>query len=82
MQDKLNRQAAAYINGLRATVQALWRKACEFDGIPADSQFVIFSEANKFHEFYNIAMRRYLEACREYESGGYVGLQIQNGRTH
>ena len=65
-----------YLAGLRTTIGQLWAKACEADGLPADSSFVIFSEGNRFAPFYDQAMTQYLAACREYEAGGYVGLQL------
>lgn len=65
-----------FIAGMARTVKALWAKACEFDGIPVDSTFVVWSEGNKFAPFYERAMTQYLDACREYEAGGYVGVRI------
>lgn|GEM_PF-6559150 len=79
-QEALNRQGQQYIASLAATARQLWGKACEFDGILADSKFVVFSKDNKFAEFYNIAMCRLVEARAEYAAGGYVGLQMKDSR--
>ena len=65
-----------FIVSMARTVKALWAKACEFDGIPVDSTFVVWSEGNKFAPFYERAMTQYLDACNEYEAGGYVGVRI------
>ncbi len=73
-QDRI--EGEKYIAGMRNTVRALWLKACEFDHIPSHSSFVVFSAENKYEQFYQIAMKQYLDACREYEAGGYVGLRI------
>jgi hypothetical protein len=65
-----------FIAGMAATVKQLWVKACEADQIPPGSQFVVWSEGNKFAPFYERAMAQYLDACAEYEAGGYVGVRI------
>ena len=75
-QHQINRTGQRYIDGLKAVCRDLWRKACEFDGIPSDSKFVEFSEGNRFAEFYNKAMIQLLEAQAQYKAGGYVGLKI------
>ena len=80
-QEQLNKQARDYIVGLRNTAQQLWIKACEFDGIPADSKFVVFSDENKFAKFYGIAMGQMFDARQQFADGGYVGLRIQQGRA-
>ena len=79
-QRKINRQGQQYIASLEATARQLWVKACEFDGIPADSKFVVFSKENKFARFHNTAMCHLVEARAEYAAGGYVGLQIKDVR--
>jgi hypothetical protein len=66
-----------YLARLRATVKACWARSCEADGIPVDSSLVVWSDGNKFAPFYERAMTQYLDACREYEAGGYVGVRIQ-----
>jgi hypothetical protein len=66
-----------YLARLRATVKACWQRACEADGIAPESTLVVWSEGNKIAPFYERAMTQYLEACREYEAGGYVGVRIQ-----
>jgi hypothetical protein len=44
---------------LLTVARSLWKEACGFDGIDPDSKFVVFSDGNKFAEFYNTAMHRY-----------------------
>ena len=75
-QAKINRQGQKYINGLRVTARQLWIKACEFDGIPSESKFVVFSDGNKFVPFYDKAHNQLMEAISQYKAGGYVGLKI------
>ena len=74
-QDRL--EGRKYILTLAATVRAGWARACELDGVPADSTFVVFSDGNKVAPFYERAMAQYLESCRQYEAGGYVGVTLQ-----
>ena len=81
LQEKLNNKARQTITAARNTVGQCWRQACEFDDIPADSKFVVFSDGNPYAKWYNLAMTEYLRLCREYENGGYVGLTIKNGRA-
>jgi hypothetical protein len=73
-QDRI--EGRKFLANMAATVKQLWEKACEFDGIPADSTFVVWSAENKFGKFYNIAINQYMDAQREYEAGGYVGVRI------
>lgn len=67
--------------------QAAWawkrayQAACEHDGIPTDSKFVVFSDGNPFRQFVDKAANEYFARRREYEAGGYVGLQIHQGRA-
>ena len=75
-QERMNKQGRDYIIAIRNTARVLWIKACEAEGVPSDSKFVVFSKENKFAEFYNIAMLRLQEAEAEYRAGGYVGLKI------
>jgi len=76
LQERLNRQGQAYISNLAATARQLWLKACDFDAIPPTTSFVVFSDGNKFAQFYNTCMARMFEARQEYAAGGYVGLTI------
>lgn len=62
------------------TASQLWQKACEFDGIPPDSKFVVFSSENKYARFHGLAMQRYFEAQHEAKAGGYVGLTLSGVR--
>ncbi len=80
IQEKLNKQGKNYINTLAYTVKVLWAKACEFDNIDPKESFVIFSKENKFEKFYNIAVKQYWEARRQYACGGYVGLFIAKNK--
>lgn len=80
-QERLNAQARKHIAGLANTARLLWTKACEQDQIQPDSKFVVFSEGNKFAEFYNICIGQLFAARREYACGGYVGLTISHGKA-
>jgi hypothetical protein len=80
-QERLNRQGQQYIAALRIAVKAAWDKACEHDKIDPKASFVVFSKTNPYEAFYQKAMAEYLEAGRQYAAGGYVGLQIVNGRA-
>lgn len=77
-QERINKQGRDYIEDLRAVVAQLWEKCCEEDGIPPDSKFVVFSEANKYMQFYNNAMTQLMEASASYKAGGYVGLRVDD----
>jgi hypothetical protein len=37
-------------------IKELWAKACEYDNIPADSKFVVFSNDNPYVADYNRAV--------------------------
>ena len=75
-QHQINRTGQRYIDGLKAVCRELWIKACEFDGIPSESKFVVFSDGNKFVPFYDKAHNQLMEAISQYKAGGYVGLKI------
>lgn len=75
-QERINKQGRDYIQELRAVVRQLWVECCEADGIPPDSKFVVFNDANKFMPFYNNALQQLWEAEAQYRAGGYVGLKI------
>lgn len=77
LQGKINAQGLAYIESIRATVAQLWQKACEQDGIPPESKFVVFSPDNKYVQFHNRAVGILSQAEAEYRAGGYVGLKIE-----
>jgi hypothetical protein len=66
---------------LAHVVHQLWEKCCEEDDIAVDSKFAVFSKENRFVPFYERAKTMYDEALSEYNAGGYVGLQILNGRA-
>lgn len=80
-QERLNAQGRKHIAGLANTAKVLWAKACEHDEIPTDSKFVVFSDGNKFAEFYNICIGQLFQARREFACGGYVGLTISRGKA-
>jgi len=42
------------------TISELWQKACEYDGIPIDAKFVVFSDDNPWQKQYNKAMTLYI----------------------
>lgn len=76
-QEKINKQGQQYINGLANTISELWKKACDFDNVPPDSKFVVFSDGNKFAKLHNQATAQLQEARAAYAAGGYVGQQIR-----
>jgi len=78
---KIFKDGQKHIRNLEATRQHLWVKACEHDGIPPDSKFVVFSEDNPFIPFHSKVQLELWAAIREYQAGGYVGLVIANGRA-
>jgi hypothetical protein len=49
---------------LARTVKALWAEACKFDGIPAESKFVVLSDENPYSKAYNEAMGDFMEALK------------------
>jgi hypothetical protein len=57
-----------------------WRRAyeaaCKHDGIPVGAKFAAFSAGNPFAPFVDRAAAEYFACKREYEAGGYVGLQL------
>uniref|UniRef100_A0A7C2EIN5 Uncharacterized protein n=1 Tax=Ammonifex degensii TaxID=42838 RepID=A0A7C2EIN5_9THEO len=75
--EKLNKQAQKYIASLAATALDLWRKACEYDNIPPESKFVVFSADNPYVLFYNRILTELQEARQQYAASGYVGLTIK-----
>lgn len=79
--DWIVRNGEVYIQGLRNTVQELWKRMCEEDGIPPDSRFVIFSPDNKYQPLYNNALQELWNAQAQFKAGGYVGLKIVGGRA-
>lgn len=81
-QKEINRTGQKYIVGLRQAVHGLWVKMCEEDKIPPDSEFVVFSDDNKFMPFYNQALTQLGEAEEQYRAGGYVGLKIGNRQVN
>ena len=46
------------------TIKQLWDKACEYDRIPFDSKFVVFSDHNPWMKKYNFAISAYLKSTR------------------
>ena len=80
---KLHKQGQQTIVGLQRTVKSIWASMCEEDGIQANSKFVVFSEETnaKYQVYYNKALDELRRAIAEYQAGGYVGLQIVNGKA-
>ncbi|MBD3263787.1 MAG: hypothetical protein GF375_01640, partial [Candidatus Omnitrophica bacterium] len=54
------------VEHLQGQVKELWKKACEYEGIPVDSKFVIFSKDNPYNEAYNRAMTQYMKVKKEF----------------
>lgn len=79
IQEQLNKAGLDYIEGLRNTAARLWVLACEAEGVPADSRFVVFSDDNRAARLCNAARARLSEARAQYAAGGYVGLRIERG---
>ena len=80
--EAIERAGASRIEGLSAIVRQLWEKACEHDGIPPDSMFVVFSDNNPYVPYHNKAVRELQEARAAFvPGGGYVGLRIKKGRA-
>lgn len=73
MQARLNEQAVNYISRLRSVLTQLWRKACEYDDIPPDSTFAVFSPDNPYVKLHDSTLALYLEACRRFRDGGNGG---------
>ena len=65
-----------YLNEIRAAWQGVYKKACEYDKIPIDSEFAVFSADNPFLRFVDQAAKDYFRAKNEYQNGGYVGLTM------
>ncbi len=79
-QEQINKSGRDYIEGLRATAAQLWRLACEHEGVPPESSFVVFSDDNRAAVLLDSARRMLSEARRQYAAGGYVGLRIEAGK--
>jgi hypothetical protein len=81
MQERLNRQAENYLATLRQAIQTNWRLACEYEGIPVDCKFAIFSDDNPHLKMRSQLHILYWENLAAYRAGGYVGLHMQNGKA-
>ncbi|MBI4201192.1 MAG: hypothetical protein HY531_02755 [Chloroflexi bacterium] len=82
MEAQVQGAGARRIAGLAATVRQLWVKACEHDGIPPDSRFVVFSEDDPYTPYHDKAVRELQEARAAFvPGGGYVGIRIRKGRA-
>ena len=46
-------------------VKRLWSLQCEFDNIPYDSKFAVFSTGNPFTRLYSLAVKRLMKARLE-----------------
>jgi len=60
----------------RDVYHRVWFSACNYDDIPVNSRFVVFSEDNPFVFYVNKAYQELIQRISEYQSGGYVGLRI------
>jgi hypothetical protein len=80
---KLHRQGQQHITDLAATVRQLWKLMCEDVGISPESTFVDMEllKTSKYLQFHDKAMNQYFDAIAQYQAGGYVGLQIKNGKA-
>jgi len=76
-QKQLNRQAEQYLSLLQEAARLAWARACEYEGIDAQSAFVVFSENNPHVHWYERSRERYQEAQAAYRAGGYVGLRMR-----
>lgn len=47
---------------LRQELDAKWRQACEYDGMPEGTKFAIFSADNPFYKEYQKLMGRWMFA--------------------
>ena len=71
-----------HVDGLHDTAALLWRKACEAEGLPVDTQFAVFSPTNRYAELYNNAARELCEKIAVTAHLGYAGLRInERGRA-
>lgn len=60
----------------RDVYHRVWFSACDYDDIPVNNNFVVFSEDNPFVFYVNKAYQILVERIYEYQNGGYVGLRI------
>lgn len=60
----------------REVYHRVWFSACNYDDIPVNSSFVVFSEDNPFVFYVNKAYQELIKRIVEYQNGGYVGLKI------
>jgi len=60
----------------RDVYHKVWFSACNYDNIPVNSNFVVFSEDNPFVFYINKAYQELIKRIDEYQNGGYVGLKI------
>lgn len=61
---------------VRVVYHKVWISACQYDDIPANSKFVVFSDSNPFVYYVNKAYQELINQVSEYQNGGYVGLVI------
>ena len=60
----------------RDVYHRVWFSACNYDDIPVNSSFVVFSDDNPFVFYVNKAYQELISRISEYQNGGYVGLRI------
>lgn len=82
MISKIENVGFKYIENLKYIIKQLWEKCCEYDNIPKDSKFVVFSKNNPYEYFYEKAFNEYMYAIiTTVPGGGYTGLIIKNGKA-
>lgn len=57
----MTQKEADTLNGMKADVKALWVLACQHDGVPTDSKFVVFSNDNQNAMGHNRAMLEFIK---------------------
>ncbi len=62
---------AVFPQDLAEKVRELWRKACEWEDIPLESRFVVFSEDNPFVKDYNEAVGQLLR-WKQFRTGEWA----------
>ena len=56
---------ASTLRKAQVEVKRLWHLCCEFEGVPYDSQFVVFNTNNPFRSDYNKAMEKFMRLKRD-----------------
>lgn len=80
-QKKINKTGQDYLSEIKSALRLEWARACKYDAIPLDTKFAIFSDENPHTETHRKLMSLYQRELADYQAGGYVGLQIVNGKA-